>query len=175
MGASYANVMLLGASVDGVVANVEPPAFVATDGPAVVLFAEGDESGRPTAERLTRVLECTALTVTVFDSDLLMFQVHQRGELVAAGAVPDPAELFDVGGQDPYEAPDPASLVEALGRGTISSVAAALHDDFLYADERHVALLRALDLPYFSVVLGYGYLAGDPSLYEGPQPLRRVE
>ncbi len=174
VGAFYANVMVFGATVDEVASHVEPPALVANDGPVVLLFAKGDEDGAPTAERLTQVLNCTSLTVNVHDSDLLSFEVHQRGELIQAGIVPDPAAYFE--GADPadYEMPDAADLGEALGRGMVAEVAAALQGEFLYAEDRHEALLRALGLPTASVSLGYQYVDREPTLYTGPS-LRRVE
>lgn len=44
----------------------------------------------------------------------------------------------------------------------------ALHDDFVFAEERHAALVTALGLPEGTAGWGYRYLAGDMADYEGP-------
>ena len=66
-------------------------------------------------------------------------------------------------------APDPAALVAAVGRGDVAAVAAALDVDFVFAEERHAALLGALGLPTGVAGWGYRYLRQDSAEYDGPQ------
>lgn len=172
MGSFYVQVMVLDVPLEQIRPHVAGPAFLASSGPAVFVFAESDDEGDSSAEALTSSLACRALTVGVHDSDVLSYDVHDGGQRVAGGVVPDPAEYFGGEADEAYEAPDAAALVRALGRGDVTAVAAALSSEFVFAEERHAALLEALDLPGIGS-WGYRYLDDDPASYDGPQ-LHRV-
>lgn len=181
MGSFYANVTVLGAERDAVSDVCRKPAYLAVDGDVVVVFARDDDEGAiATRGEISERLGCVTLGVLVHDSDILAVEVFDRGRSVAEFAVPDPAAFF---GFDPAElgdlaslgldsadlgpglganaAPDASSLVAALGRGDVASVASALTDEFVFAEDRHLALLDALGLPTFASGRGYRYLAAD--------------
>src|SRR6185369_2901482 len=122
-------------------------------------------------------LQGVAFSATVHDDDILMMEVHVRGELVASRSIPDPEEYFGFGGgeldADPTSRVDGASLVAALGRGDGPALQAAFDADFLFASERHAAVVDALGLPDAAVGWGYRYLTQDGDAYQGP-PLERA-
>lgn len=188
MGSFYCNVTLLGADLDEVRAIAPSPAFLVSDGGAVVVFAEVDDEGAPqSGQRLSSALNCVAVSIGVHDDDILMVEIHDRGSSLISGAVPDPAEYFGVdletfAEMEPAGSADGAAMaasgsggtvdaeaiVRALGRGDTGAVRAALGDDFVFATERHEVLAKALGLPLVAVGWGYRYLAGDSGSYEGP-------
>jgi hypothetical protein len=193
VGNFYSNVTLLGASLEAVRAVSPRPALLFVDGDAVVVFAEADDEGVPrSGEALSAALGCIAVSVGVHDDDILFVEVHDSGEFVLGGAVPDPEIYFGVdavtpGGHDPSTleglapagspdlggAPDAAALVAAVGRGDIGRTREAIEADFVFASERHRVLASALDLPIGAVGWGYRYLSADGKSYSGP-PLVRV-
>lgn len=124
-------------------------------------------------EALSRVLACPAFSVSVQDSDMLMYSVHERGEKVMECMTPDCSDqLLEMGGDlgfDPLaHRPNPATLVTALGRGDVDSVEQALQDDFVFAEERHAALVSALALLEGAAGSRYRHLADDMADDEGP-------
>lgn len=193
MGSFYGNVTLLGTNLDAVRAASPRPAFAFTDHDAVVVFAEQDDSGAPrSGASLSGALHCVAFSVGIHDDDIFLFELHDRGRCVTAGAVPDPAEYFGIDAEmlddiDPsmlegQEAPtlpggggppDPSSLVEALGRGDVDALRSAFAADFTFASERHEAITAALRLPTGAVGWGYRYLSNDRDSYRGP-PLAQL-
>ena len=110
------------------------------------------------------------LNVSVHDSDLFGYSVYVRGELVATGVIPDPAEYFgaELGTVADVAVADPTLLVAALGRGDIEAVAAAFEQDFVFAEERHAAVLVVRGMPTTSCGVGYHYLDRGDSGYQGP-------
>jgi hypothetical protein len=173
MGSTYCSVTLIGDDLSRLEEVVEGRAFVAVVGDVSVVYAEGDDDVATSGEALSRVLACSAFSVSVQDSDMLMYSVHERGEKIMECMTPDFSDqLLEMGGDlgfDPLaHRPNPAALVTALGRGNVDSVEQALQDDFVFAEERHAALVAALGLPEGSAGWGYRYLAGDMADYEGP-------
>jgi hypothetical protein len=141
---------------------------------------------------LSAELDCLAVSIAVHDDDILMLEVHDRGESVISGAVPDPSAYFGVdpemfadfdpamldgsesaGVTHPGGLPDAAAVVGAVGRGDVETVRDALDGDFVFATERHQALVSALELEASAVGWGFRYLSTDPSGYSGP-PLVEV-
>ena len=193
MGSFYGNVTLLGTNLEAVSATATRPGFAFAHGDTVVVFAEEDDSEPPrSAARLSAELECIAFSAGVHDDDIFFFEVHDRGRPVTRGAVPDPADYFGIDaemladidpsvleGQDTAMTwigggpPDPKSLVDALGRGDVEAVRTAVTADFVFARERHEAIVAALGLPAGAVGWGYRYLSDDGDGYEGP-PLARI-
>ena len=188
VGSFYGNVTLLGTTFDAVGAAAPRPAFAFAEGDAVVLFAEEDDSEAPrSAARLSAEVGCIAFSVGIHDDDIFLFEVHDRGRSVTGGAVPDPADYFGIDPEmladidestlDGMDAaapsalsgpPDPVSLVRALGRGDVEAVRAALEGAFVFASERHEAVVAALGLPGGAVGWGYRYLSNDGDGYAGP-------
>jgi hypothetical protein len=187
VGSFYGNVTLLGSTLDGVRAVSPTPAFVAVDGECIVVFAEVDDDGSmASGALLSDALGCVAFSASVHDDDILSFAIHDHGQLKAAGAVPDPAEYFGFDAEmladvDPAMLADfgvpsggtsdtsaePSEVVEALGRGDAEAVRDALTNDFVFATERHQALVEALGLSGSAVGWGYRYLANDSDSYSG--------
>lgn len=194
MGSFYSNVTLLGTKLDDVRAVSPRPAFLFADADAVavVVFAEVDDEGAPrSGEALSAALGCIAVSVGVHDDDILFFEVHNKGESTASGAVPDPAAYFGfdadlladldpamLEGLEPPTSsntggpPDAVALVAAVGRGDVEAVREAFEHDFVFATERHEALVSALGLPRGAVGWGYRYLSRDDTGYAGPSLVR---
>ncbi|MEO5840631.1 MAG: hypothetical protein ABIQ73_09715 [Acidimicrobiales bacterium] len=177
MGSFYSNVVVFGAAEAAVIGACRAPAFVAGADEIVTVFEKGDDDGSdPINGRLSAALGCVTLHVSVHDSELFSYSVYVRGDLVASGVIPDPAQYFgeEFGFHPKIEPADPARLVAALGRGDVDDVAAAFEHDFVFAEERHGAMLVALGLPTTSSGLGYHYLRKGDVEYQGP-PLRHVD
>ena len=172
MGKSYSNVVVIGADEMDVAAVCRRPAFLARLARIITVFTEGDDSGdAPTEGEISERLACITLNSWVHDSDILGYRVFDRGALITEGVVPDPLEFFghELSGIDATGVrPDPALLVAALGRGDAAAVASALTDGFVLAEERHEALLTALDLPTIAARFGYRFLDEDDTGYDGP-------
>jgi hypothetical protein len=164
------------------------PAFLFAEADAVVVFAEADDEGAPrSGEALSAALGCIAVSVGVHDDDILFVEVHNKGESIVSGAVPDPAAYFGfdadmladldpamLEGLEPSPSsdaggpPDAAALVAAIGRGDVDAVRGAFEQEFVFATERHDALASALGLPRGAVGWGYRYLSRDDTGYAGP-------
>ncbi len=192
VGSFYRNVTLLGTDIDTVREVAPRPAFLTTDDDDVVVFAESDEAGADhSGARLSAMLDCIAISVGIHDDDIFFFDVHDRGDSVISGAVPDLSAYFDVDpevsaephasagrGHEPSAVPDAdappdaITLVGAVGRGDVDAVRAALQGDFLFATERHEATAIALGLPRGAVGWGYRYLSADATGYTGPALIR---
>jgi hypothetical protein len=192
VGSFYGNVTLLGTTLDDVQAVSPRPAFLLADADAVVVFAEADDEGAPrSGEALSAALGCIAVSVGVHDDDILFFEVHDTGESIVSGAVPDPAAYFGfdadmladldpamLEGLEPRPSsdaggpPDATALVAAIGRGDVEAVREAFEQEFVFATERHDALASALGLPRGAVGWGYRYLSRDDTGYAGPALVR---
>ena len=162
------------------------------EGDAVVVFADIDDDGAPlSGAGLSEALGCVAFSAGVHDDDIFFFEIHDRGNKLISGAVPDPFAYFGIDpdvvaemdpdmiepfgpvGDGGGESPDPGSLVAALGRGNEAELRAAFTADFVFATERHEAIVSALSLPKHAAGWGYRYLSNDGGGYSGP-PLTRV-
>lgn len=187
MGSFYVNVTLLGVGLDAVREAWPGPAFAYEESGDVVLFAEADDEQHVvTAGPLSEMLGCVAVGVGVHDDDICFWNVYRSGELVVSGALPDPVEYFDLDEElvadmselagDVAEMvappPDAEALVDAIGRGDVAALRAALAGDVVFASDRHRAVVTALGLPPGAVGWGYRYLAQDPDTWTGP-PLTR--
>ena len=188
VGSFYSNVTLLGAKLDDVQAVSPRPAFLFADADAVVVFAAADDEGAPrSGEALSAALGCIAVSIGVHDDDILFFEVHDTGESIVSGAVPDPADYFGfdadtlaeldpsmLEGLEPAGSsvaggpPDATALVAAIGRGDVEKVREAFEQEFVFVTERHDALASALGLPRAAVGWGYLYLSRDDTGYAGP-------
>jgi hypothetical protein len=188
VGSFYGNVTLLGTDIAAAGNAVPRPAFLLAEGDDVVVFAELDDEGAPeSGQQLSAALNCLAFSAGVHDDDIFFFEVHSRGEKVLQGAIPDPAEYFgdemmaelsaampELSAMDTPAtgaAVDPAALVDVLGRGDVGALQQALESDFVFATERHRAIVSALGLPSDAVGWGYRYLEEDES---GRPPVTKV-
>jgi hypothetical protein len=172
VGTFYANLTVFGtsrASVAEVCRDRGRDAFVIECGDAVVVldtsFVE-DDGLDIVGRALTRDDGVAALGAVVLDSDVLMLQLFTGGEL-ADTYISSPSDLAAMKGEldDAEDEDDPlpptgghaATYVRILGRGDEAALHAALHlpqaedpadgDDWLFAEERHGAVIEALDLP----------------------------
>ncbi len=176
MGATYANVTVLGTSGPDVIAALGgAPAFVADAGDGnVVVFAEADEMDGfgegITARHLSTALGRPALEVAVYDEDLLDYQVCVGGESVTRGLCPP--EVAEAMGEVDVPVPDPAALVAALGQGDADRVRQVLEADMVFCTDRHAQFAEALGLPSWAAAQGFGYL--DDGDGDVPVPLVRT-
>ena len=181
MATTYANVTVLGADHDAVVAALgtalgEGAALVSdtADGMTVVFAAADEEAARfgegLTAAALSEICRCNALEVSVFDDDILQYRLYRDGAEVDVGVVATPmaVELAELaGGSLPVA--DGARLVDRLGRGDAALARRALSSDdpIGLASERHAWLVEALDLPRCTPGWGYRYLRSFPDGFDG--------
>jgi hypothetical protein len=181
MGTTYANVTVLGAEHEAVVAAL---GAALGDGSALltdtvegmtVVFAAADEEAARFGEGLTaaavsELCHCGALEVSVFDDEILQYRLYRNGAEVDIGVVATTmalqlAEL--AGGALPVA--DAARLVDRLGRGNGALARRALSSDepIGVASERHAWLVEALDLPRCAPGWGYRYLSSFPDGFDG--------
>jgi hypothetical protein len=177
MGTTYANVTVVGADHDAVVAALGPgPALVTdtVDGLTVVFAATDEEAARfgegLTAAALSATCGGLALEVSVFDDDILQYRLYRDGAQIDVGVVATPVavELAELAG-GALPVPDAARLVERLGRGDAALAGRALSSDepIGSASDRHAWLAEALDLPRCAPGWGYRYLTSFPDGFDG--------
>jgi hypothetical protein len=182
-GTTYANVTVVGAAHDAVVAALDAvgprragPALVSvTVDDATVVFAAADEEAARfgeglTAAALSAACDCAALEVSVYDDEVLQYRLYRHGAEVDLGVVATPraVELAErAGGTLPPA--DAARLVERLGRGNAALARRALSsaEPIGRASERHAWLVEALDLPRCAPGWGYRYLTSFPDNFDG--------
>lgn len=176
MGTTYANVTLIGADHDAVVAALGAgPALVADtgDGMTVVFAAADEEAARfgegLTAAALSTACGCAALEVSVFDDEILQYRLYRRGTETDLGVVATPRamELAELaGGSLPVA--DADRLVERLGRGNEALARRALSstEPLERASDRHAWLVEALNLPRCAPGWGYRYLTSFPEGFD---------
>jgi hypothetical protein len=181
MATTYANVTVIGADHDAVVAGLgaalgDGPALVTetADGITVVFAAADEEAARfgegLTAAALSEICHCAALEVSVFDDEILQYRLYRQGAELDVGVVATPVavELAELaGGALPVA--DAARLVERLGRGDEALAGRALSSDepIGTASDRHAWLVEALDLPRCAPGWGYRYLISFPDGFDG--------
>jgi hypothetical protein len=177
MGTTYANVTVVGADHDAVVAALGPgPALVTetVDGLTVVFAATDEEAARfgdgLTAAMLSGTCGGLALEVSVFDDEILQYRLYRDGTEIDVGVVATPVavELAELAG-GALPVPDAARLVERLGRGDAALAGRALSSDepIGSASDRHAWLVEALDLPRCAPGWGYRYLTSFPDGFDG--------
>lgn len=177
MGSTYANVTVIGADQEMVVAALGPgPALVTetVDGMTMVFAADDEEASRfgegQTAAALSQACGCTTLEVSVYDDDILQYRLYRSGEELDVGVVATPVavEMAALAGGSLPEA-DAGRLVDRLGRGNEALARRALDPDadLVFASDRHVWLAEALDLPRCAPGWGYRYLISFPDGFDG--------
>jgi hypothetical protein len=177
MGTTYANVTVLGAGRDEILAALGTSLALVSDtvDGATVVFAAADEEAHRFGEGLTAATlsaecRCDALEVAVYDDDILQYRLFRHGREVDLGVVATPVavEMAELAG-GPLPAADPSRLVSLLGRGNQALARKALSPDerFDFASERHAWLVEALDLPRCAPGWGYRYLTSFPDGFDG--------
>ena len=109
---------------------------------------------------LSSELECAVLAVLNHDDDILWYRLFVNGE--AEDEYDSAPGLLESEGEGDIEAPsggDARKLCATFRSNATARVRAILSDtkSYIYALQRHTALVRALGLPEFSV--GFGYKA----------------
>jgi hypothetical protein len=177
MSTTYANVTVVGAAPEAVLAALgDAPALVTdtVDGMTVVFAAADEEAARfgegLTAAALSQAGDCTALEVSVYDDAVLQYRLYRGGAEVDVGVVATPVavELAELAGGS-LPVPDAERLVARLGRGDAALARRALSSDepIGSASDRHVWLVEALDLPRCAAGWGYRYLRSFPDGFDG--------
>lgn len=180
MGAFYTNITLKGPAQAEIVELLEREgmdAFVSpTSNGCTVVFDERSETRSEAlselAMRLSDVFSCPALAVLVHDSDILMTFLFEAGKLTDEyNSAPD--YFDDDGDGSPPSGGNASRLSAAFGRAErenevrailqshvpYDEVEDAIGNPYLFAENRHHALVEALGLPVWSVSMGYRYLA----------------
>jgi hypothetical protein len=110
---------------------------------------------------LSRELQCPVLAVLNHDDDILWYQLHVNGELVDEyNSSPDYFEATDEETADPAGG-DAQLLCDTFGATDAAAVEAILRkpshdpDGYVFAFQRHRALVQALGLPGCAVATSY--------------------
>ncbi len=167
MGGFYTNYTLRGPSQQAVAAVLAGRKAVVTpqnNGCVVAYDEESDNQDMKCiselAARMSRSLHCPVLAVVDHDDDILWYQLYENGELT---------DEYDStpGYFDPTAEPSPPAganaerLCAAFDLSNIDAVAAILRKSsfdaggFVFAHERHTALVQALGLPEFAILNAY--------------------
>jgi hypothetical protein len=183
LGAFYTNITVRAASPDVVVPLLQGRRAFLTPahGGYITIYEEQcDEGGlypNEFASHLSQALGSVAFLVTVHDDDILYVDTFERGErLDEYDSCPNYFSEEDEEDAPP-EGGNPAVLCSTFGCGDEKAVADVLYcqdEDspiWVFATERHRALVKLLGLPEFAVGYGYKYLAQG----EVPQELRKEE
>jgi hypothetical protein len=162
MGNFYTNITLLGPDQDQIVEYLSQQGLTAyvspTDERATVVYEKQCDTQSDVLERLTlrfaAHFACPALAVLNHDDDVLLYWLYAGSGLLDQY---DSTPGYFEGEEALPEGGDAAVLCKAFGvEQNASVVDAVLHDEnFLFAVERHEALVDALNLTDFSVGFGY--------------------
>lgn len=177
VGSFYTNVTLRGPDGEQVIAAIRElgyRAFVADTINGLTLICEQQSDTQDkgiwhtVASRLSEKLACAALAVMNHDDDFLLYGLYQSGRLVDEYNS-CPAYWNEVEQAEPLGG-DPKMLCQAFGMpGNHVDIDRVLHtptssleddgeDEFVFATERHAALISALDWPDVPYQQGFDYL-----------------
>jgi hypothetical protein len=160
MGNFYKNLCLLGPGQSDVAAALERHGRIAFITPeenrvTVAFDLEADETGDPAelgdlALTLSQDLGCPALAAAVYDDDVLLLGLYDRGKQVG--------EYNSAGRSDL----SPSALTKAFETRNYLRVLLLLRAPrfpfFIFESYRHSLLLRALGAPQWAYATGYAYL-----------------
>jgi len=116
------------------------------------------------ASSLAATLRCPALAVLVHDDDVLIYTLHEDGELVDEyNSAP---EYFESGEFGPPEGGDAERLSRVFGGGDVAKAEEVLRaeragdrdEGYVFESERHQALVEAIGLPMLAVSTGFNYI-----------------
>jgi len=174
MGNFYTNITVKGRSQDevaGALAAMKRTAFVSptVDGYTVIFDAECEDQDPQVISRLTgdlsRQLGCPAIAFLNHDDDILWYQLYANGKLVDEyNSAPD---YFEPAGEPSGPAGgDVAKLMEAFDAAAdtkalekVLRTSSLDEGGFVFAYERHLALVRLLGMPAFGVACGFNYIS----------------
>lgn len=160
MGNFYVNYTLRGLSQQDVAAAVADRRARVTPvhNNCVVVFDEASDSQNATiigdlASKLSRKFACPVLAVLDHDDDILWYQLYEKGELTdeydsTPGYFDTDAEPSTPGGGDA------ARLCAAFG-GDAATVDTVLRGGYVFAFERHAAMVQALGISDYAVGTSY--------------------
>ncbi len=167
MGNFYANVTLRGpgqTQVAGACEILQLKAFVSptVEGLTVVCDKIADEQAANwavSARNLSINLNCPALATLNHDDDVLVYELYQNGRLVDEYNC-QPGYFEDSEAEEAPSGGDPQALCKAFGMpgdpGEVERVLRAENEsEFLFAVNRHAALLKALGCPPIPFESGY--------------------
>jgi hypothetical protein len=177
MGNFYTNVTLRGPDANQVIAAIRElgySAFVADtiDGLTVVCEQQCDTQEQRiwhlVASRLSEKLSCDAFAVINHDDDILLYALYRNGRLMdeynSCPAYWNEADQVEPVGGDPkalcesFGMPGNQSEVDRVLRTATSCEEDDGEDEFVFAGERHAALVSALDWPEIPYQQSFGYL-----------------
>lgn len=174
MGNFYTSVTVRGPRQEEVFAAIHAlsyQAFVAdtVSGLTVICEQQSDTQDQTTwhnvAKQVSHQLNCPALAVMNHDDDILMYALYAGGKLLDDyNSCPDYWEEGDT--PAPPSKSDAQALCESFGMpGNHLEVERILRADdeqqFVFAYERHAALVKALDWPAIPYQKGFDYLMQD--------------
>jgi hypothetical protein len=140
-------------------AVITPP----LNGYVVVYEQEADTQKTSAIEQvgtlLSREAQAPVLAVLNHDDDVLCYWLYEEGRLIDSyNSCPD---YFDELGGQADRGGDARRLCEALSAPSATDQVESIlrGDEFVFAVERHEALVRALGLPDCAFGLGYRYIA----------------
>jgi hypothetical protein len=171
MGNFYTNYTLRGPSQRAVAAALAGRSAIVTpakDG-CVVVFDEQSDDQDPAvitelASRLSREMTCPVLAVLNHDDSILWYQLHLSGAL-ADEYDSSPGYFDPSAGTSGPSGGDAAKLCAAFEAGDAPAVESVLRKPrdsergYLFAVQRHAALVAALRLPTFAVGAGFRYVS----------------
>jgi hypothetical protein len=169
MGSFYTNITLRGPKQEQILSVLHGrDAYVSptVNGYTVVYDAQCEEQDleilSDLAATLSQKLKCPAMAILNHDDDILYYQLYDAGNLVDEyNSAPnyfesaekssgpkggDANTLAKIFGGD-------KTMIDAVLQKTISA------DGYVFESERHADLVNHLELPQFSVQLGYTYIA----------------
>jgi hypothetical protein len=166
VGSFYTNITLREADAAKVAAALRGrSAFVASTATDCVVFdaeceKQDPELLRSVGAHLSRSLRSPALAVMNHDDDVLVYMLFRKGKLL--NEYNSNPGFFEDGPDAPVGG-DASKLCKALGCRDVARVAQVLQesndtDRFVFASDRHLELVRALQLPEVAVGLGFDYL-----------------
>ena len=135
--------------------------FSHSDVPTDVLVCEKgmegqDEAyGKALAERLSKSLSGVTVYSLNHDSDILVIAIFSAGTQVFSY---DSAPGYFDGKDDPPFMKGIENVSTVFPSAAISDLDKALKGEFIFADDRHAEIMKALGLPTYTAGLGYGYL-----------------
>jgi hypothetical protein len=167
MGNFYKNITIIGASQAAIISSLENhnrTAYVTPtrDGVTVVFDLQSDEIGEPVelgdiAITLSADLTCVAMAAAVYDDDVLLLGLYDRGVQIG--------EYTTTGGSDLTA----RSIARVLGlpSGRTVLLATLLRSPrfplFVFETWRHHLILKVLGLPAWAAATGYKYVhQGEP-------------
>lgn len=165
MGNFYKNITVVGPSQEDVMAALDKhrrAAYVTPthDGVTVVFDLESDEIGDPTelgalALTLSKDLACAALAAAVYDDDVLLLSLYERGEQLGEYNSSGSSDLTASALARVFRAPRRSLLIWILLRTPRLPL-------FIFESFRHSLLIRALRTPRWAFT-GYKYIQqGEP-------------